>query len=274
LWKIVNHKIWFLTAIWNQHLWLFWSEQNIITAKSEIQNNLINNNGVLYINWNNKYIRNIKFHNNINIVKYWNYEWVNARYNIIKSDNTSTLFNFCYKLNNELYTTNLVWEHNIINLTWVLACLYDLWFSTILIKKHIWKLLLPDNTLNITTMKSNIIIDDSYNLSYESLFSWLEVLKKYDKKQILILDDILELWKKWKEIHYEIWKKIASEYNNIRILYCGVNYKQDFIEWLTSSWFLQKNILSNIDIPIKNTVILFEWRKSYNFISKTKKLCR
>jgi len=33
LWKIVNHKYWFLTAIWNQHIWLFWSQKNITKEK-------------------------------------------------------------------------------------------------------------------------------------------------------------------------------------------------------------------------------------------------
>lgn len=36
LWKIVDYKYWFLTGIWNQHIWLFWNQQKIIETKFEI----------------------------------------------------------------------------------------------------------------------------------------------------------------------------------------------------------------------------------------------
>jgi len=51
LWEIVDHKYGFLTAIWNQHLALFWWIKNTIKAKSEIELKVIQNKWILYINW-------------------------------------------------------------------------------------------------------------------------------------------------------------------------------------------------------------------------------
>ena len=51
LWKIVNHKYWFLTAIGNQHIWLFGSQENIVKGKFEIYESVVKNNWVLFVNW-------------------------------------------------------------------------------------------------------------------------------------------------------------------------------------------------------------------------------
>lgn len=77
----------------------------------------------------------------------------------------------------------------------------DLWIEIDNIQKYLLHLKNPQNTLNITNNTINWfnqkIIDDTYNLSYDWLFAWIDLLNSFEKynKRILVLDDILELGK-------------------------------------------------------------------------------
>lgn len=273
LWNIVNHKYWFLTAIWIQHLWLFWSEENITKAKSEIAKKILENNWILYINWDNNKIRQINFDKKLNIVKYWLDENSDAKSKIISKKNWKTIFEFEYKNEKYEFEINFIWKHQIINITWVIAFCIDQWISPENIKKHLLKLKLPNNTLDIKEKIINnikyIIINDTYNLSRDWLFAWLEVLNSFSKnyEKILVIDDILELWKDAKNIHFEIWKRIAEENLTDKIFYVWINYKKYFINWLIEWGYNQEKILKNIDIFKDKSIILFEWRKAWIYLN-------
>jgi UDP-N-acetylmuramoyl-tripeptide--D-alanyl-D-alanine ligase len=273
LWKIVNHKYGFLTAIWIQHLWLFWSKENIIIAKSEIAQKVLKNNWTLYINWDNEIIRNIKFDKNLNIVKYWLLDWADAKSKITEIKNGKTFFEFTYKNQKIDFLINLIWKHYILNLSWILAFCLDMWINKENLKKYILNLKLPKNTLEIIVKKvSNCkvkIINDTYNLSNAWLFAWLELLNSFSEKpiRVLVLDDILELGKESKNIHFEIWKEIAEKKLVDKIYYIWVNYKENFESWLIKWWFNYENIISNVDIFMDNSVVLLEWRRSAKYLN-------
>jgi UDP-N-acetylmuramoyl-tripeptide--D-alanyl-D-alanine ligase len=269
LWKIVNHKYGFLTAIWNQHLWLFWSQKNIRVWKSEIANSVLKNNWILYINWNNDEIRKANFDKNLNIIKYWNHKKSDAFYTIIETKNAITEFNFKYKKIDTKFKTNLIWEHNILNLTWVLAFCYDIWLKTTDLKKYLKNIKSPNNTLNLIKKDKYILIDDTYNLSEAWLYAWINVLNSFKWEKILVLDDILELWKISENFHFVLWKEISKTKGINKVLFVWINYKKSFIEWLIDWWFKKENILYNLDNIKKDSIILFEWRnakKYFNFL--------
>jgi len=148
LWQIVNHKYWFLTAIWNQHIGLFWSQENIIKGKFEILEKIKENNGFLYVNADNNYIENyLENINTTNIIRYWiKSEKSCAKSNILEINNLNTKFKFSYNWISEIFETNLIWEHNILNLTWVLAFCYDIWLKTENLKKYLLNIKKPKNT--------------------------------------------------------------------------------------------------------------------------------
>ena len=285
LWKIVNHQYWFLTAVWNQHLWLFWSLKNIRHGKAEIANSVLRNNGTLYINWNNSQIRKHHFDKNLNIVKYWNYDGSDTNYKIKGIKNAITEFDFKYNKQKATFKTSLVWEHNIINITWVLAFCYDIWFTTTELKEYIQNLSRPKNTLDIThrflhdnhQLKDTdfetdgwipiTLINDTHNLSEESLLVGLDVLLSFDGEKILVVDDILELWSISKDYHYEIGKQIAKKYSIDKVLYTWVNYKKFFLDGLLNWWFKDENIIDNLDTINTQSVILFEWRGTRKYLN-------
>ena len=264
LWEIVDHKYWFLTAIWNQHLALFWWIKNIIKWKSEIAKKVLENKWVLYVNWDDKNIRKVKFNKKLNLIKYWIKESCDAKSEIINIKKSITKFNFYYKWTKSTYKTNLLWTHNIINITWILAFCYDIWIDKEIIWKKLLNLKSPENTLFIIEKDNKTFIDDTYNLSEWWLFAWLEVLNYFDNinKKILILDDILELWNKSSEVHFNIWKKIGQKKMVDKIMYVWINYKQDFIKWLVSGGFKLSNLIDDLKLSEKNDILIFEWRKA------------
>lgn len=271
LWEIVNHKYWFLTAIWNQHIWLFWNKKNIIKAKLEIKEQIIKNKWTLYVNFDNKEISKIKFPKKINLVKYWSTEWCDAKWIFKNIKWSNFVFNFTYKDIDKNFETNLIWEHNIINLTWIIAFCIDMWINIKNIKKYILELKTPKNTLKISDKKYGKhklkIINDTYNLSEDWLYAGIKILKYFndDFEKILVIDDILELWKESKTIHYSIWKKIAEDNLVNKIVYVWINYKTSFIKWLIDWKFDKNNILNNITSIDKDSIFLLEWRNAKKF---------
>lgn len=271
LWNIVNHKHAFLTSIWNQHMWLFGSQKNIIRAKMEIADSVLKNNWTLYVNWSNFEIREIKFDKKLNIVKYWNAKSGDTKFKIVWEKNWKTEFIFSYKDIKTTFKVPVIWEHNIINLTWVLAFCYDNWFKTTELKKYLKNIKSPKNTLNVTKLKKYTLINDTYNLSEAWLFAWLKVLDSYEWNKILIVDDILELWKDSKLILHSIWKRIAKEKMVDKIHYVWVNYKSAFQNWLFDWWFNTDKLINHHDMYDEWSVILFEWRNSKKYFDKINK---
>ncbi len=276
LWKIVNHKYWFLTAVWNQHLWLFWSIENIKRAKSEIAKKVLENDWVLYVNWDDKNIREIEFPKKLKLVRYSLKQWdSDVKSEIIWFEDLITEFMVSYKWDEYTFKTNLIWKHNILNLTWVIAFCLDMWISVKNLKKYLIKMHAPEWTMKIENIKYQTengevnltLLDDSYNLSEQWLIAWLKVARMFSGEKILVLDDVLELWKEANFIHFNLWMKIAKNSYVDKIFYVWVNYRNDFIKWL-AAWGFDKSLLLNKLWEVeKDTVILFEWRRSGGYLN-------
>ncbi len=276
LWQIVNHKDAFLTAIWNQHLWLFWSKENIQKAKFEIALKVKENNWTLYLNIDSLDIVDYLKKNNlwdINIVLYWVENPAMAHSEIIKADVNSTIFKFTYKDISETFETNIIWKHNVVNLTWVIAFCLNNWMTTKEIKKAILEISLPQDSYLVKDLKVvnnfweyNVkVIASTRNLSVASLETWIEILchvKNY-KRRILVIEDILELWKDARKIHKSLWKKIWKR-DIDHIFFVWANYVNSFLEWLyeadfewnfSDSWFDKEEIKDD-------SVIMFLWKRT------------
>ncbi|MFK7780418.1 MAG: UDP-N-acetylmuramoyl-tripeptide--D-alanyl-D-alanine ligase [Candidatus Gracilibacteria bacterium] len=268
--KIVDHKYGFLTAIGNQHLGLFGSQSNIKTGKAEIANSILKNKGILYVNWDDNFIREIEFNKKLNIIKYGNYKGSDAIYSILNTREAVTTFTIEYKKNIATFETKLLGKHNIVNLTGVISLCYDLGLDASQIKKYLENIKVPKNTLNVINSENFILIDDTYNLSEDGLYAGLDAMNSFNDNKVLVMDDILELGRDAKNIHYVVGKFIAKRNDISKVLFCGVNYKKDFIKGLVDGGFLKKNIVRTLDKVEKNSIILFEGRGSGKYLDKLK----
>ncbi len=266
--NIVNPKYWFITWIWEQHIWLFGSKDNIRKAKFELATKLEQNKWTLYLNIDS--LKNLSFLKKYKckIIKYSLFEKNADAFSKITSTTINwTKFIFTYWKITKKFHTNIFWKHNILNLTGVLAFLIDQGID--ISKLNLNNLKLPDNTLQLKKIDSDFIyIDDTYNLSVWWLMSGLEFLHYFEefKPKILVLDDILELWNKSKHIHIEIWKKIST-YDFDKIFLVWKNFTKYIEIWLQQWGFNMDNVFYNVDLikTIKKWIVLLEWRNAKIF---------
>jgi len=269
MWRMVDHKDWFLTAIWNQHLWLFGGIENTKKAKLEIANSVAKNKGHLYVNWDDKNIRTVSFPAWAHVVKYGvTEEDCHAKANIKTITSEWTKFEFVYKWESYNFETNLIWDHNILNLTGVLAFCIDHGMSQREMQKHMMNLHMPKHTLVLkhTTYKRKkiLIVDDSHNLSEASLFSGVRFLKYFKWEKVVIVDDILELGKDAEDVHYKVWKFTAKRVD--KVMYIWQNYKNNFISGLIAAKFKHENIITSVDQIKNKSVVLLEWRWTEKYL--------
>ena len=107
-----------------------------------------------------------------------------------KIQNNLTYFSFHYKNKIHHFTTNIIWQHNMLNITGLITFMFDQNLSEEKLQDKLNSLKLPVRTWEIIILKSWLkVIDDSYNISYEWIISWVEQLSYYKWEKILILDE-------------------------------------------------------------------------------------
>jgi len=291
--KIVNQKDAFLTGLGNQHIWLFGSQQNIIDAKFEIWSKVLENNWKLYLNNANIIELN---QNTIHIKdELWiiDFKWKTpeivkkllekdkiifyGKYiKILDQNEKGTKF----MVKNHIFETKLIWRWQLINLQWAILYALDNWINPEKIQNWLKKLKQPKNTLEFITNEYEIeklenwklikekykvrIIDDTYNLSVNGLLNAVDTIQNFKWKKILILDDILELWKFADKIHYKLWQYLWKIFNEI--MFVGINYKDQFEKWVNEVWWKIINKLWTT--PLEETTFLFEGKKASRELKK------
>ena len=230
--NIVKPDIAVVTKIGSSHIGNFESVQNIFLEKTSF----IKDDVIALVNGYDKYLSKMKGSNIYKIGKgYFKVKKIRVKDNIsFVTNNIKLEFN---SLNKDL----------IINV--VLAFYIGLLFNVPInkIKLALKKYRFPNHRQNVYKIKNTILIDDTYNASYESTISSIKSLKKYHKKKILILGDIYELGNQTKKIH----KKILKKSKKYTLFTVGNNYnyknnccdKKELIEKLKNVDFNNKVIL-------------------------------
>ena len=200
-----------ITNIGMSHIMNFENQEGIFQAKMEITENLKNSN-TLIINGDDNFLKTLKdqklpynlitcgFEEN-NDIRCINYQ--------INNDNIT----FTAKYNNqeEEFTIPTLAKHNILNALIAIAIgsKYNLTLSEI--KQGLANYTPSSNRLDIIKINKYTIINDTYNASYDSMKSALEVLNTFNTRKVAILGDIFELGEKAKEIHSNVGKLVNSD---------------------------------------------------------------
>lgn len=277
MWEIVEHQHGFLTAIGTQHIALFGSQENIKKGKSEIALSPSMQEGRVYANIDSEEAKKLDFslYPRAEIITYGLEKNADVFWEIVKISQSGTKFRLHF-WNNILdrkkdvfsFSTNLIGRHHISNLAGVISFCLQEWMWEEEIQESLLSLPLPDHTLSIIKQDSVTLIDDSYNLSQESLMSGIEVLSHFQWEKILVLDDILELGTRANETHKELAKKIVKDKIIDTIFYVWENYKEYFFIGLREAWFPSSKIVSKLEKTTKKRAILFEWRRSQKYLQK------
>ena len=284
LWEIVNHKYWFLTWINNQHLALFGSQANVVLWKSEIAEKVFENDWVLYVNWDSFFCKKAQFPKGLKIVFYWLNKLNSAFSEIVDFSENGMKFNFFYKWEKYIFEVDILWKHNILNLTGVLAFSFDQWLTHEQIQNALKTLKTPEKNLELTKKffddwRKIFLINDTYNSNFDWVLSACDSVQIFwNAKKVLVLDDILELWKWARDIHIELWRELAKfDFDEICLVWR--NFRAYVEQGLKEKWFPEEKIFfnfifdfleKNLDAKNEKQIFLFEWRETEKYFEKVK----
>lgn len=242
--KIAKPTIAVITNIGTAHIGNLGSRENILKAKLEILEEL-DENGVLFINNDNdllhKEYNNLKNKYEVKTIGIDNASDYIA-YNI-KEDITGSIFTIKDNDIEENIQVNVATRPFIYNSLMGYAIGKELNIENDLIKKGISNLKLTAHRLEKKINKRGVtIIDDTYNASYDSMKSALELLGKSNNRKIAILGDMLELGDYTEEIHRKIGEDVVN--NNIDILIMVGNFSLYIKDEALKKGFNKDNIYS------------------------------
>lgn len=209
---IVNPKIGIITSIGPQHLESFESIENVLNTKLELADAVIKNNGTVFLNYNNEYLKNVKFEKGVDI-KYYGVDKkdeVNFADNI-KVSSAGVEFTTLDKEQNEVtFKTKVLGKHNVINLMGVIAVSNYLGIDIKRLVPEISKIKSVEHRLELKKNGNINIIDDSYNANPISSKSALDVLDEFEGYKIIVTPGLVELGKNSKMYNEKLGENIAN----------------------------------------------------------------
>ena len=261
-----------ITNIGTSHIGNLGSKENILKAKTEILEGLvdnkviINNDDELLCKWakDNK--------DKYNIITY-GIENKNSNFVAEKIETLEDKSH--YYIKNRKVTVPVAGKHFILNSLCSIAVgsLYDIEMDNII--KEIESFKLTKSRMEIVKSKSgSTIINDTYNANYDSMSAALRYLEEIkNKRKIAVLGDMLELGELSKEIH----SKIGKEIKNVDVLITvGTDAKEIFENAKVRQKFYFENneeaLKKIIEIDKGEDVILFKASNAMKFIEMVDKL--
>lgn len=209
--NLVNPDIGVITNIGMSHIMNFSGQEGIFNAKMEIVNGL-KENGLLIVNGDDKFLGTLK-------EKEHNYRLLTYGFNPnndiycksyeIGSDYSK--FICAFKEKEYEFTVNSIAKHNIGNAMASILIGFELGLSEEELRKGLLNLEFSKNRLDIFDTSKYKIINDTYNSSYDSVMSALEVLNSFKGRKVAILGDIFELGDYCEEVHRKIGKEISCD---------------------------------------------------------------
>lgn len=246
--KMVKPDIAVITNIGSSHIGNLGSRENILKAKLEILEGLKDK---LFVNGDDDLLKYL----NVNLSKSGFSKGNNLMgYNLYSNFDYSTfeIDKYKFKVNLPRHLLNDV-------LIAIDVCLYfGVDINTIIKALREYKTF--DKRMNVIYKSSNIIINDCYNSSYESVIGALEYVHKSKLDKLLILGDIKELG----NYSYEIHEKIVNLIKDENVILVGDEFKKVKDNLLHFNNYKEViNYLKNK--KIENTIILIKASRSMHF---------
>lgn len=201
---IAKPDIAIITNIYDSHIGILGSRENILKAKLEILDGMAS--GTVIVNNDNDLLNGwAKTFREENIITYG----INNESDYMATDiKEHEMINFNVKNIDNINASSTAFIYNKLAAI-VVGKIMNVKDSDI--KDGVNKSINVSHRLEEIKLKGNItIIDDCYNASFESVKNALNYINKKDGRKILILGDILELGKKSKEIHRKIGELISN----------------------------------------------------------------
>lgn len=210
-----------ITNIGESHLEFLKTKENVFLAKTEIIPYIKN---TLVINGDDKYLKNIKAEN-IEVVKALsleNNEFVEKisdfYYGDVHFNESGTDFflkyfgKICQNTVERNYKTNVLGEHNVLNLVMAIAVAKQFGMEDKIISEAVKNIGLTGMRFQIIEVGNTTYINDAYNASPMSMEKSLETFSQIynEKLKVIVLGDMLELGENELELHRTLFEVIKN----------------------------------------------------------------
>lgn len=229
--KIIKPQIAVITGIGNQHLELFGSVENLLSAKFELIEYIKPNSyAVFNNNKNTDTLIQMSSRLNLNIIK----SDINKDIKFITQTKNYIVFQCrIYKRWSKLKVF-LAGVQNLENLLLAIKVAEILKIKEKNIKKTILELKPPPKTMKIVVSSKKLtIIDDTFNVNYEGIQASLNYLKLFKGKKIIFMNPIIELGVQAQFIHRKIGELISSVCDYV--VTTNINYNTEILNGMNNS---------------------------------------
>lgn len=226
----------FVTGIGHMHIETFGNIENIIKEKMSI----IKGCKIAVLNYECEFIRNYAIPKEIHCIRYgFTFGDYQAR-NIQDRE-----FDFFAKGEYIAhFKTNLIGKHQILNLTGVLAYLYEMGMDIDILKRGVLTFQSEKNRLEVKKMNRYTLLDDSFNSNYQGFIEALNILKNHNNKRIVLTPGMVELGKYKKELlHMLVEYLVVSTDIIILIGYFQTKYLYNLLKEYNKEVYLVRNFM-------------------------------
>ncbi|MDD2417795.1 MAG: UDP-N-acetylmuramoyl-tripeptide--D-alanyl-D-alanine ligase [Oscillospiraceae bacterium] len=233
--QLVNPKHGIITSIGEQHLETFKSLDNIINTKFELAD-WVKNDGILFLNWDNEYIRG----RNIDVPRATYGFGNNADYTAhdITVDNGGSSFTVTAPDGEtRRFTTELLGRHNIQNVLGCIAVAHKMGISLSELSVPVKRLKPVKHRLQLLP---NGYIDDAYNSNPAGFRAALDVLSGFEGQRILVTPGMVELGDRQNELNKELGSYAASRCDYAVLV--GEKQAPPLLDGLLSAGFKREDI--------------------------------
>ena len=278
--NIAKPKIGIVSGVNSQHLVLFGSMENLISAEGGIElAKSLPKNGVLVLNGNNELIMsNVKEKiKDIDIKKIFCGE--GKKMDIIVKDINVEKENISFKVVSKKesadFKANLMGGYNAENILLAVATAKELGMTLKEISRALKNIKEEQGSMKLIKAKNGFdIIDSTYSANPDGVIADLEYLKIYKNKKVIVMPCLIELGRVSKETHYKIGKKIGEvcnlaiittrdKFKDIKKGALKLRMKEQNILFIES----QKEITDKLKIFLgSGDVVLFEGRINKSII--------
>jgi len=205
---IVDPQHGIITSIGPQHLETFFTLDNVKKTKFELADALPSD-GLLLLNGDDKNISDVAYQK-----PHITYAIHNkADYQAYDLEINETGTSFSVRTPNgecERFTTKLIGEHNVLNITGAIAFSHQLGISLAALKPQVRKLECVPHRLQLLDKGNALVIDDAYNSNPSGTKAALDTLSLISGFKILVTPGMVELGAKQDECNAEFGKNAAS----------------------------------------------------------------
>lgn len=265
---LVHPKYGILTSIGEAHLETFKSIENIQKTKFELIESL-EEDGLGILNNDDKYQREYKIKNKVNIIYVGIYNDADVMAKNIKVSSKGTSFDVYFKKDKKSLSvsTILLGEKNVYNILAACALANALGVSDKNIIKGVKNIKAINHRLELSHINNMTILDDSFNSNPVGAKNALDVLSLMDDTKIIITPGMIEMGDKEYELNYNFGRQIAKVCDKVYLV--GKKQTKPIYEGLLKEKYKKEDIIINksfkeafdkvkVSFNNKPVVVLFE----------------